>query len=301
MLHFNKPKQTNTKDKTENMNASFSFQRLTWLVQKHWSENGRKYLMSLLVIAGIFVAWFSLQLLGNRDWSMSEDVQFGAYFFGLFAIGSFYASIIFSDLNNKSNGTNFLSLPASHLEKTIVAWLFSFVFFYIAYTSVFYIVDIAFVKIANQLLATRMHENATAAAIQNSMSKVTNVFMQRENMDVNMMQYFHLGFIALQAIFFLGSVYFTKYNFIKTAVVCIAFMFITFLYFYFIDKTLHSDNHITFHNGLIQWQEWINSGSDRKIYSLSNTVSNVLIFLFKFAWAPILWFISYKRLQEKEI
>ncbi len=284
------------------MNASFSFQRLTWLVQKHWSENGRKYLMSLVVIAGSVVAWFSLQLLGNRDWNMSEDVQFGAYFFGLFAIGSFYASIIFSDLNNKSNGTNFLSLPASHLEKTIVAWLFSFVFFYIAYTSVFYIVDILFVKIANQLLAARLKENATITAVQikESLSTISNVFIKRENMDVNIMQYFHLGFIAVQAIFFLGSVYFTKYNFIKTGVACMAFMFIVFLYFYFIDKTLHRDNNLNFHNGLIALQEW-NSSGDRKIYSISTSVSNVLIFLFKYAWAPILLFISFKRLQEKEI
>jgi hypothetical protein len=284
------------------MNASFSFQRLTWLVQKHWSENGRKYLMSLLVIAGIFVAWFSLQLLGNRDWRMSEDVQFGAYFFGLYAVGTFYASIIFSDLNNKSNGTNYLSLPASHLEKTIVAWLFCFVFFYISYTLVFYAVDVLFVKIANQLLLRNAKENLNigATSIQDSMSTITNVFVKRWNMDVNMMRYFHLGFIALQAIFFLGSVYFTKYNFIKTAVACIALMFLIFLYFYFIDTAMHRDNNLTFHRGLIELQQWDND-SKQRVYVLPSSVSNVLVFLFQYAWAPVLWFISYKRLQEKEI
>jgi hypothetical protein len=284
------------------MNASFSFQRLTWLVQKHWSENGRKYLMSLLVIAGIFVAWFSLQLLGNRDWRMSEDVQFGAYFFGLYAVGTFYASIIFSDLNNKSNGTNYLSLPASHLEKTIVAWLFCFVFFYISYTLVFYAVDVLFVKIANQLLLRNAKENLNigATSIQDSMSTITNVFVKRWNMDVNMMRYFHLGFIALQAIFFLGSVYFTKYNFIKTAVACIALMFLIFLYFYFIDTAMHRDNNLTFHRGLIELQQWDND-SKQRVYALPSSVSNVLVFLFQYAWAPVLWFISYKRLQEKEI
>lgn len=284
------------------MNASFSFQRLTWLVQKHWSENGRKYMMSLLVIAGIYVAWFVLQLLGNRDLRMSEDVQFGAYFFGLYAIGTFYASIIFSDLNNKSNGTNFLSLPASHLEKTIVAWLFSFVFFYIAYTSVFYIVDYAFVKIANQLLQAKMVKEGhlTAIEMQNELSTISNVFMKRENMNVNMMQYFHLGFIALQALFFLGSVYFTKYNFIKTAVACMALMFLTFLYFYFVDVAFHRENNLNFHNGLIELHQW-NDHSGQKIYSLPNSVAHLLSFLFKYAWAPVLWFISFKRLQEKEI
>src|SRR5689334_11586661 len=133
------------------MNQAFSFSRWLLLVEKHWSENRKKYLLALVAITGILLIWFLFNIVMEAYRPMDAGIQIGTYFGGLFIVGCLYASTLFSDLSSKSKGINYLSLPASQLEKTLCALFYGVVVFFIAYTVIFYMADIIMVKVSNQV------------------------------------------------------------------------------------------------------------------------------------------------------
>src|SRR5258706_9653837 len=114
------------------MNQAFSFNRWLLLIGKHWSENRKKYLLALLAITGIILIWFVFNIMMERYRPMGTGTQFGTYYAGLFIVGCLYASTLFSELSSKSKGINYLSLPASQLEKTLCALLYGVVIFFAA-------------------------------------------------------------------------------------------------------------------------------------------------------------------------
>ncbi len=124
------------------MNQVFSFSRWWKLVTLHWIVNCKRYLLALLAIAGLLAAWFGFVIAMNRQGELFLFFQFAAYFVGLFFVGCFYASTLFSDLNSKPEGINYLSVPASHLEKLCCAIFFGVLLFFVAFTLIFYLVDI---------------------------------------------------------------------------------------------------------------------------------------------------------------
>ena len=73
------------------------------------------------------------------------------YFFGLAIMGCFFGSMLFNELSSGPKAMNYLSFPASHFEKLVCGLLYGVVFFFIAYTVIFYIVDFAMVKFANSI------------------------------------------------------------------------------------------------------------------------------------------------------
>src|SRR4051812_20896638 len=99
------------------MNQVFDAGRWWLLVGRHWSENRKKYGLSLIAMAGLLLLWFVFMLITESRHSMDASMQVATYYFGLFLVGCLYASIVFSDLGSKTRGLNYLVIPASHLEK----------------------------------------------------------------------------------------------------------------------------------------------------------------------------------------
>ena len=136
------------------MNQFFSFKRFTLLVWKHWADNKKRYVLSVLAFFGLLATWFVFTMLtGFDDVPMGREVQTITYFFSLFAVGTFYASQYFSDLGSRPKGINFLLVPASAFEKLLCSLLYSIVLFFLVFTTIFYTVDILMVGIAKTLPA----------------------------------------------------------------------------------------------------------------------------------------------------
>ena len=88
------------------MNQFFSFDRFSLLVSKHWADNKKRYLLSVLAFAGLLITWFAFTLVIEDDSDrMSLDVQLPTYFFFLFIAGTLYTSQYYSELE-KSNVKN---------------------------------------------------------------------------------------------------------------------------------------------------------------------------------------------------
>ncbi|MGC4036660.1 MAG: hypothetical protein QM764_11910 [Chitinophagaceae bacterium] len=284
------------------MNHAFSFNRWLLLVSKHWSENRKKYMLGILAITGVILIWFLFNILMEPSYPMPFGTQVGTYFVGLFIVGCLYASTLFSDLSSKSRGINFLSLPASQLEKTLTALLYGVVIFFVAYTVMFYIADIIMVKIGNsvaQVYWKRNHPNGGTLTPQS----VVNIFnLERGKQlphELNMGLAFVLGYFAVQSAYLLGSVYFTRFSFIKTTVSLLVFVLFIIL---FVGKVMDSFMpHGGFYEGFTSYRLNQNLGEEERIIRLPEWIGSAIIFLFKYAFAPIFWITTYFRVKEKEI
>lgn len=282
------------------MNQAFSFNRWLLLVGKHWSENRKKYILGISAITGIIMIWFLFNITMEGYRPMGFGTQVGTYFIGLFIVGCLYASTLFSDLSSKSKGINYLSLPASQLEKTLCTLLYGVIIFFIAYTTVFYIADFIMVKIANSVSYVYWQRNHLAGDVfvpQN----IVNIFFLNEMSarDINTGPFFLLGYLAVQSAYILGSVYFTRFSFIKTTIsLLVTALFIMM----FVGKVLSAFMpHGSFYQGITNYQIFDEGLGEQKIIRLPEWVGDSVLFLLKYAFAPIFWVVTYFRVKEKEI
>jgi hypothetical protein len=271
---------------------SFSFQRWSWLVGKHWVENRKRYLLSMIAIFALLIFYFTFSLLANDEDPMDRGIQIVGYFLGLFGIGCLFAGQFFSPLGSRAKGAYFLLTPASALEKLLCALLYVVVFFFTVYTAVYYLADIIMIAVGNSLHVFYANSEAKAVPI--------NVFYEYNwgLGDANLMYYFLLAFFAVQSVFLLGSVYYNQYGIVKTAIVLfLGFLLLAFLEGYLLHQMLPNGDH---QRGISSFVSYVNSKPD-KVVELSPMVDQVLIFLAKYAVAPFVWLVTYFRLTEKEI
>jgi hypothetical protein len=284
------------------MNQTFDLNRWWLLTGKHWSENRKKYLLSLGAIAGLLTVWYTLGMMLSSDTRVPMDMQIYTYYVGLFGVGCLYASLLFSELASGPRAMNFLTVPASHFEKLLVSLFFGILVFFVAYTAIFYIIDFSMVNIGNAIEKKKWDSNSHAARAVFSPERVLNVFFlpntDRPNED-NPFYYLLLCYFALQSAFILGSVYFPKFSFIKTVIVgVLVILFFTFLIGQvLIDAVPRGAQY----DSLTSWRLTTDGVDAYKLVKLPSWIGEVLIFLIKFALAPIFWVTTYFRLKEKEI
>jgi len=277
------------------LSDTFSFHRWWLLVSKHWSENYRRYLLFLLAIAGLLLAWFSFILMVSQLMLVDLFMQFSAYFAGLYLVGCFYASWLFSDLNSSQSGIGFLALPASHLEKLLCALFFGVLVFFVGYTLVFYLIDIPILQLSNNILQ-RFPRNYQGTTSRIPPAILYNLFTNQSFVPET--RTFLSGFFSAQALFFLGGVYFIRWTFIKSVIATL----LCLLIFVVIDARLVN---FFLPSG---WHDvfflWVHSDPDQhpnQYVKLPHTLGQ-LIDIFISVCAPlVLWIITWQRLKEKEV
>lgn len=282
------------------MNQAFSFSRWLLLIVKHWSENRKKYLLGLLAITGIMLIWFLFNIVMERYEPMGAGVQVGTYFTGLFIVGCLYASTLFSELASKSKGINYLSLPASQLEKTLSALAYGVVIFFVAYTLIFYVADIIMIKVANGISYTYWQKYHSAGDVFKP-QQIENVFWNNGRMHnggINPFFIILLSYFAVQSAYILGSVYFSRFSFIKTTVALLVLgLFVIVFVGKIMDSFMPDGNYF---EGLTSYR--LNTGGDEeRIIRLPEWINGITVFLLKYSFAPILWVVTYFRVKEKEI
>src|SRR5687768_10294607 len=97
------------------MNHYFSWSRFISLVLLHWSENKKRYALSVLACMGLLIAWFLFSVLTKEQQNAAGNqyLKPASFLFLLFTVGTFYASQYFRDLESRPKAINFLLLPAS--------------------------------------------------------------------------------------------------------------------------------------------------------------------------------------------
>jgi hypothetical protein len=294
------------------MNQSFDAGRWWLLVAKHWSENRKKYTLSLIAIAGLLLLWFIVILFADGNRGVNAAMQSTTYYFGLFLAGCLYGSILFADLGSKTRGLNYLTVPASHLEKLLCNLFYAVIIFFVCYTAIYYLVDVIMVNIGNAVLHSDWLKHHVPGDVFEQ-QKIYNVFYQPEHSrDPEVLIYMLLFYFVLQSAFILGSVYFARFSFIKTVIASLLIgLLISFVLVKIIAPILPSGNY---YHGLTSYQVYTvkdapavqgimiySDPETDKLVSIPAWIGDVLLFLLKFAFAPLLWLATYFRLKEKEI
>ena len=280
------------------MNQTFSLNRWGLLAGKHWSENRKKYVLSIVAIASLMILWYGFVIIINPESALQKDMQSSTYYVGLFIIGCIYASLLFTELSDKPKGINYLTVPASHLEKLLCNLLFGVIIFFVLYLLLFYAVTMPMLSLSNTV--REMHWKEIYPDQSFKPETITNVFVaEGARKGANPFYYLQLGYIAVQACFVLGSVYFTRFSFIKTV---ISVLLVWLFFFLFMAKGLTSFMpQGNYYNGLTNWSIWDDGNTTNKVIMLPKWVDTTCSFLFKFGFAPVFWVATYFRLKEKEI
>src|SRR5665213_2760957 len=107
------------------MNNTFNLTRFGRLFVKHTVEHYKSYLMSLAVLMGVMLlgdGFITYLIPGDF---MDAGMQSALFMSVLLLAGTIFASTIFADLGDNKKAMASLTLPASHFEKYLVAWLYS--------------------------------------------------------------------------------------------------------------------------------------------------------------------------------
>ena len=250
----------------------FDTKRFGLLVLKHWADHKRKYALSALALLGMLITWFLFTMF-VADSELIAEMQETTFFFGLFAVGTFYASLYYSDLDSKAKGSHFLMVPAASFEKFLCSWLFTAIAFPLLFIAAFYLVDILMVKLANTI-------SANGAAW--GKASVVNVFeVSLAKLNTNQSVNLVLFFFSIQSLFLLGSVYFRKYSFFKTIITGFVIVLILFWSAYLAHKLFPDMED----NLMRQNENWL----------------PYVVQVVAYAIAPLSWMATYFVLKTKKV
>jgi hypothetical protein len=176
------------------MKEIFNAKRFGKLFYKHTTEHYKSYLMSLVVLLGIMVLGGGF-LVYMVNVPVDEGFQAFLFMSMLLLSGTIFTSTVFADLGDKKKAIAWLTLPATHFEKYMVAWIYSAVIFLGVYTASFYAVILVVIN------------------LQHYPGHYPQVFnlLEGEVAEVYLL-YFFLHGIALW-----GAIFFTRMHFVKTA------------------------------------------------------------------------------------
>src|ERR1700735_3627414 len=107
------------------MNNIFNVNRFCRVFIKHTVEHFKSYLMSLTVLIGVMLLGGSFITYMIFDSFMPIAMQSVLFVSILLLAGTIFTSTIFADMGDNKKAIASLTLPASHFEKYLVAWLYS--------------------------------------------------------------------------------------------------------------------------------------------------------------------------------
>lgn len=279
------------------MNQVFDFTRFRLLMARHWAENRLRYLMSLGAVAGLLLLWFIFAFLMERGTSAAgEDFQRATYYFGLFLTGSLFASSIFAPLGSKGKGINYLSIPASQFEKILVAFLYAVVIFFICYTAVFYAIDFLMLKVTNPIAEGNFKPYYIGHKFVPE--PLANMYYKASFDEVPVFYYLLMCYFGIQSAFVAGSVFFNKFNFIKTVLTMLVLGFLFWLVMYVVVLTMMPEGHFS-NEDLTGYLVVSEQGSAQVKIPVWMVMGSKLFYLY--GLTLFLWLASWRRLNEKEI
>jgi hypothetical protein len=178
------------------MNQTFNINRFAALFKKHTVENYKTYLMSVGVLSGLLILFMGVSSFTNDGYLL---LGFQEAFFIIFLLlsGCIFTSMIFADFGDKKKAIPALTLPASHFEKYLVNWLYSFVIFQLLYIALFYLIVSIVISFGHDVPGRE------------------NVLLDLFDKD-RMARMAFVIYPILHSIMFFGAIYFEKLHFIKS-------------------------------------------------------------------------------------
>lgn len=275
------------------MNNTFNINRFGLLLKRQWLDFGKVYLGTLVVLTGILILayWVFIpstdKIVYGYDGRLDLRFRYLLYIFLGFFFTSLIASNYFNNLGQKANSIVELMTPASVLEKFLTSFFYSSIVSIISFTLVFYLVDLCFVSLLNSQLSlfkvsAEYKTQYKPGELLPTQSIIAEIFEKKANM-----QYLKSFFIfpfTIASIFLLGSIYFNRFHYIKTAIALTLFCILWW------GSTLYFLNLITKDTVWIGNQYWVSEENVMNVFGLVGL-----------AITACFWITTYIRLKEKEV
>lgn len=268
------------------MNNTFDINRFCLLLKRQWLDFGKIYLISLLTLTGVLIGFYYFNLPKIEDyyftWNKFNQVILSFRLPILLMFGFIFISVIagsyFTSLGQKPKAIMELMVPASLFEKLLLGIFFTAIVGLASYLLIFYIVDKTFiVYLDNSWRYQKVLNTETNLLTQVTYSSIVDDLTSERKF----CGFFAMPFL-ITGIFLLGSVYFNRFHYIKTAVSVMLFVsigvYIVTKFSELLTKRLLSNNRIN---------------------NKDNFLSTFL--LITIALTLIIWVITYVRLKEKEV
>jgi hypothetical protein len=260
------------------MNNIFDFNRFSLLFAKHTKEHLTMYLMSVGVLAAIVGSLLGF-ITYNMDGYLGPHIQAQCFTIFMIPAGTIFTTLIFADFGDKKKAIPLLTLPASHFEKYLVAWLYSYVIFQLVYAICFYFMDFMVISISN---ITAVQKSTLVNVITVEDSKFTQGILM---------------YSFVHAVCFAGAIFYQQWHFIKTGFT----FFATAIGIFLINQPLLL---LVFGKnvGLSAPFDSIRIVEGEQSWSLEPAeTSGVIVIVMIISVVLILWTSAYFKLKEKEV
>ena len=274
------------------MNNTFDTQRFGLLLKRQWLEFGKIYLITLAVALGVIITFYAVATYGlmmgdgpfhERSLNFREPLFL---IFGLLFI-TIIASSYFAHLGQKPKATIDLLLPTSTFEKFLTAVFFTAVLSTVSFVIIFYLTDLAFISKLNgiyQSVSTDSFNTETGGKIISTKDNLGYFFAK--NYPAKFSSIFFLTPFLVTSVFLLGSIYFHKFHYIKTAM---SVMIFSGIWTWIIVQTAKA---------VFEGRILINSHGEERI---PKGLIELAIFSLLLLLTVIFWRITYVRLKEKQV
>jgi hypothetical protein len=257
------------------MRKIFNLNRFGRLFYKHTTEHYKSYLMSLIVLLGILLLGGGF-LVYMADIPIDEEFQTVLFMVILLLSGTIFTSTVFADLGDKKKAIAWLTLPATHIEKYMVAWVYTVLVFLVVYTISFY----GILMVAINMKHFTGHT-----------TRLFNVFRKPVYLIC-------LLYAFLHGVAFWGAVFFKRLHFIKTAFIFFIFLAIIIFFNKIMLGTLLGravEAAPPFGNLRL-----VENGSLTDI-NISQNQQNGFVLTLLTVLALIFWVAAFYRLKEKQV
>ena len=253
----------------ENING-FNILRIFQIINRQLVMGMKPWIIGIAAGAGFLLGIYLLQILTLHG-IFNLDAFTNLGFVILFVGGFIFTSNIFNELQSPVKSHFYLTLPARAEEKLIAAWLMSSLLYVIASLIVLFLVSLI-------------------------LSGVLVIFYGGKMLLFNPLTEYVLTtagvYMVLQTIFLLGSVYFRKFNFLKTLLTIFIVYMIIFVWVIMMAFLIIRPQDMMF-------------GIDGSMFQgnivLAENFSTMMSVLFWYVLGPLFLVVSYFRLKERQV
>ena len=263
------------------MNNTFNTRRFKLLFKKTLLERP----MQLLGFTGLSFLLVLILYVLLKTFSGIGTAQNLSFIWGLAGGGCFLSSFVFAYFSSPSAGSSYLTLPASHFEK----WLCGILIAAVLYPLLF-------------LLFFRMMDAGFVAAYHNSLDPASPFYKQQFDAvygfayDDNIAAKVYFLFLIFSSTMLLGSLYFNKTGFIKSAITCCVICSASYGLNWLIARILFGE----INEATLFYHVTIPVGKEEGSIELPARVANIFQYSVCYVMPVLLYALAYIRLKEKE-
>ncbi|MBO9613652.1 MAG: hypothetical protein J7619_13200 [Dyadobacter sp.] len=270
------------------MNQTFDIHRFALMLRLEIAERGRNYLLMALLMAFAMVVMMTPVTLSHEFSGFREVLHYFALFLIVLFGGSLFTSGALAQYSTSATGISALMVPASTMEKFLTSLLFNLIFLVPLITFYWW-----------------LHYYTLGFANGN----LTNQASKYHPMPADIVIYTTFGYFGIHACVFLGSIFFKKSAYIKTAVAAVSIAFIVSVLNTMIAIKFTDNPTKVTAMPLTGWKLWYYNEDGSTKWRFASThyylplSDNLLLTaqLVTGAFIILLWMCAFYQLKEREI